>query len=140
MGSRLSRCTSKSPGRSPSGLSVPDTEQKFLDRQPNWLIAPARWRTKSVNQQSVRYRTPTPYPKNDRKRMVDSTEKADGFIREKASVFESPALSHLDMVNNPRRRNLAESGNPDPHAQRPQSTLRITWEVSPRLNRFERVV
>ncbi|KAL2174877.1 uncharacterized protein P884DRAFT_279804 [Thermothelomyces heterothallicus CBS 202.75] len=139
MGSALSRCTSRSPGRSPSGLSVPDIGQKTLDRQPNWLIPPARWRTKAVNQQPVRYRTPTPYPKKHRKPMVDSTENVDGsFIREKASIFEAPAVSHLDMRSNHRRQSLAESRNPN--AQKPQPALRITWEVSPRLNRFERVV
>ncbi|KAL2163287.1 hypothetical protein VTH06DRAFT_5343 [Thermothelomyces fergusii] len=140
MGSTLSRCTSKNSGhsRAPSSLSIPDSGQKFLDRQPNWLVTPARWRSKTASQQPLRYRTPTPYPKNDRKPMADSTETVDGLIREKTSTFAAPPMSHLDMPNSRCRQDLGESCNP--RIQKQQPALRITFEVSPRLNRFERIV
>ncbi|KAK4247510.1 hypothetical protein C7999DRAFT_41168 [Corynascus novoguineensis] len=137
MGSALSRCTSRSSGSSPSGFSVPDIGQKILDRQPNWLVPPARWRTQPANQHPVRYRTPTPYPKDDRKPTEDSIGSANSPIREKTSILEAPAASHVEVLNKRHSRGLAQPCKP--LIQKPPSTLRITFEVSPRLNRFERV-
>ena len=135
MGSALSRCTSRGAGAAPSGLS--EMGQKILDRQPNWIIPPARWRTQTCNQHPVRYRTPTPYPKEDRKRMEEPASAATVVVPEKAFVLESAAVSHVEVVSTPRKHSMIQQRRP--HAQAPQGPLTITWEMSPRLNRFERV-
>ncbi|KAH6623324.1 hypothetical protein F5144DRAFT_496836 [Chaetomium tenue] len=134
MGSALSRCTSRSSGAAPSGLS--EMGQKILDRQPNWIIPPARWRTQTCSEHPVRYRTPTPYPKEDRKRMEEPASNATVVVPEKAFVLESSTVSHVEVVSTPHKHGIVQQRRP--HAQAPQ-TLKITWEMSPRLNRFERV-
>jgi hypothetical protein len=111
--------------------------QKILDRQPNWLIPPARWRTQPSNQHPVRYRTPTPYPKDDRKPMPEPAQVTTIKAPEKAFVLGTAAASHVEVINPQRKRTLMHPRKPLVQAP-PQPALKITWEVSPRLNRFER--
>jgi hypothetical protein len=142
MGSALSRCTSRSSGGASSGIS--EMGQKIFDKQPNWIIPPARWRTQPCNQHPVRYRTPTPYPKDDRKRVEEPTSAAIVVVPEKPFVLETPAVSHVEVVTPHRKHAITQPrsahGHPRrPHAQNPQTPVTITWEMAPRLNRFERV-
>ncbi len=139
MGSTLSRCTSRnSPGAATSGFS--EMGQKILDRQPNWLIPPTKWRSQACSHRPVRYRTPTPYPKDDRKRLEDdgAARTCTVHIPEKALIIETPVVSHLEMHC---EKPLAVVQPPSkPRLEKPHSPLAITWDVSPRLNRFERAV
>ncbi|KAK4132691.1 hypothetical protein BT67DRAFT_75739 [Trichocladium antarcticum] len=134
MGSALSRCSSRNSTNPPPGLG--ERGQKMFDRQPNWLVPPSRWRRHGTHQ-PVRYRTPTPYPKDGRKQLGDD-QLVGSHIPEKIPVIETPVVSHLGVAEQPRKR------RPNRHpaqssVQRPQAPLKITWEQSPRLNRFERV-
>ncbi|GAB1317845.1 hypothetical protein MFIFM68171_08055 [Madurella fahalii] len=131
MGSAISRCTTRNSGAT-SGLA--EIGQKILDRQPNWLITPTRWRSQTCAHQPVRYRTPTPYPKDDRKRLEES---AHVHMPEKAVIIETPVVSHLELAEPPHKQ--APMRPHIPHVQLPQPALTITWELHPRLNRFERV-
>ncbi|KAK3292967.1 uncharacterized protein B0H64DRAFT_444277 [Chaetomium fimeti] len=106
--------------------------EKIFDRQPNWIIPPAR----SCNQHPVRYRTPTPYPKDDRKRVAEPASAAIVVVPEKAFVVEAPVVSHVEATGIRKHRIMKPW---KPHAHNPQTPVTITWEMSPRLNRFERV-
>jgi hypothetical protein len=137
MGSALSRCTSRnSGGAAASGLS--EIGQKILDRQPNWLITPTRWRSQTCTHQPVRYRTPTPYPKDDRKPLDEHPESTTLHVPEKAVIIETPVMSHVEVANPPRKHRLTTQPF-KPLVQKPPAAVTITWEVAPRLNRFERV-
>jgi hypothetical protein len=49
-------------------------------------------------------------------------------------------VKHVDIAARPRRQNAPKPTHPHKLSfQKPQSTSRISWEPSPRLNRFERV-
>lgn len=138
MGSALSRCTSRnSPGAATTGFS--EMGQKILDRQPNWLIPPSKWRSQACSHRPVRYRTPTPYPKDDRKPLEDDvTRSCAVHIPEKALIIETPVVIHHEVHCSEKPLALAQP--PKPRLEKPQAPLAITWEVSPRLNRFERAV
>ncbi len=142
MGSALSRCasTSRNSGAAASGVARADMGQRILDRQPNWLIPPARWRPQTCTHQPVRYRTPTPYPKEDRKRLDEDAQPGGTVhVPEKAVVVETPVASHHEVVANPpRKQHKPATRPPKPLLQKPPAVMTITWEVSPRLNRFER--
>jgi hypothetical protein len=56
---------------------------------------------------------------------------------EKAFVLGTAAASHVEVINPQRKRTLMHPRKPLVQAP-PQPALKITWEVSPRLNRFER--
>ncbi|KAK3997895.1 hypothetical protein QBC44DRAFT_46560 [Cladorrhinum sp. PSN332] len=130
MGSAISRCNTRNSGTTP-GLS--EIGQKILDRQPNWLVTPSKWRSHHCDHQPVRYRTPTPYPKDDRKRFDDTNEKV--------LIIETPTVNHVEAADAPRKRlpaTTVQSHN-NQHIKFPTSTITITWECHPRrLNRFER--
>ncbi|KAK4122007.1 hypothetical protein N657DRAFT_635448 [Parathielavia appendiculata] len=128
-------CTSRNSGAAGSGFS--DIGQKILDRQPNWLIPPTRWRPQTFTHQPIRYRTPTPYPKDDRKRMEEPAETASIHVPEKALIIETPVVNHFEMANLYRKHTCAQPFKPQ--VQKPQAALTISWELAPRLNRFERV-
>lgn len=137
MGAALSRCTSKNSSSSSSGLS--DVSQRVFEKQPNWLNAPSRWRM-HCNPNPVRYRTPTPYPKEDRKRLEDTTDETatvQAVETEKVAVIEAPVVHHIE-VRKPYRRH-PQFQAPRPSVHEPRGPISITWESSPRLNRFERV-
>jgi hypothetical protein len=135
MGSAFSRCTSRNSGGAGSAFS--EIGQRILDRQPNWLTPPTRWRSQTCPHQPVRYRTPTPYPKEDRKRIEEPTEAASIHVPEKALIIETPVVSHFEVANRYRKHTPMQLHKPQ--LQKPQAAVTITWEVSPRLNRFERV-
>ncbi|EGS22343.1 uncharacterized protein CTHT_0018670 [Thermochaetoides thermophila DSM 1495] len=136
MGSAISRCASRGSSR----LASDYDDEKILGRQPNWLVPPALWRSRSKTSsgQPVRYRTPTPYPKGDRKPLPHEPQHVRIHIQEKtASTIVTPVVNHLEV---------ASAGK---HSRKPQQTSRsirqpsnitITWEspVTGRLNRFER--
>ncbi|KAK3385527.1 hypothetical protein B0H63DRAFT_522857 [Podospora didyma] len=132
MGSAMSRCTNRN-ARPATGLA--EIGQKMLDRQPNWLIPPSRWRTSNPDHQPVRYRTPTPYPKEDRRCLDDDLRN----IAEKAAIIEgAPSTQHIEVAQPPRKQPSMQSHSP--HIQFPQPTaITITWERHPRQNRFERI-
>ncbi len=142
MGSALSRCatTSRNSGAAKSGFARAEMGQKILDRQPNWLIPPAKWRPQTCTHQPVRYRTPTPYPKEDRKRLDEHGQLAGTLhVPEKAIVLETPVTSHHEVAANAhRKQHKPVTRPPKPLLQKPPAAMTITWEVSPRLNRFER--
>lgn len=139
MGSAMSRCTNAN--KSTTGHthhSFAEISQMILERQPNWLVTPSRWRSSgSSGPQSARYRTPTPYPKDDRKRLEEVIH-----IPEKAAVIEArstPIVRPIEVTTKPPRQQ--KSMNSDiPHIQLPPSAISISWEINhPRVNRFERV-
>ncbi|KAK4148899.1 hypothetical protein C8A00DRAFT_19351 [Chaetomidium leptoderma] len=134
MGSALSRCTP----RSSRGGGLSETGQRMLDRQPNWLIQPSRWRPQTCDHQPVRYRTPTPYPKEGRKRIDEHLHTGKTHAPEKTLIIVAPVVvSHVEVVT-PLRKHTALPPH-QPHLRNQQAPLTITWEVSPRLHRFERV-
>lgn len=93
------------------------------------------------NPNPVRYRTPTPYPKEDRKRLEDTpndTASVHVGETEKVVVIEAPAVQHIE-VRKPFRKN-SQFPIPKPSVHEPRGPITISWESSPRLNRFERVV
>ncbi|KAK4097116.1 hypothetical protein N658DRAFT_434656 [Parathielavia hyrcaniae] len=135
MGSAFSRCTSRHSGTSGSGVS--ELGQRIIDRQPNWLIPPTRWQSQTCTHQPVRHRTPTPYPKDDRKRIEEPAKTASIHVPDKALVIESPVVSHVEVASRCRKRAATQPFKAN--VQKPQAALTITWEVSPRVNRFERV-
>ncbi|KAK4223195.1 hypothetical protein QBC38DRAFT_512502 [Podospora fimiseda] len=125
MGSAISRCNTRHSGAT---SSLSEIGQKILDRQPNWLVTPSKWRSHHCDHQPVRYRTPTPYPKNDRKRLLDDTT----ATTEKMLIIETPTVHHIQVAG------VAPKMN-QPQVKFPASTITITWECHPRrLNRFER--
>ncbi|KAK4203471.1 hypothetical protein QBC40DRAFT_24292 [Triangularia verruculosa] len=128
MGSSISRCNSKNSG---SALGISEAGQKMFDRQPNWLTPPSKWRSHHCSHQPVRYRTPTPYPKDDRKRCDDAV------LHEKNMIIEAPVVDHIEIRKPSQKRPpMAHSRH---HGQQfTNNTLTITWECHPRLNRFER--
>ncbi|KAK3689409.1 hypothetical protein B0T22DRAFT_480622 [Podospora appendiculata] len=110
MGSAMSRCAPRSTHVAPfSDIH----RSQFLDRQPNWLVTPSRWRSQSSTNHSARYRTPTPYPKGDRQPLRDEIN-----VSEKASA-------------------VADAQKPG--IQRQPAVVEISWEHHSRLNRFERI-
>jgi hypothetical protein len=120
--------------------------QKVLDRQPNWLVPPTRWRAQACDHQPVRYRTPTPYPKEDRKRMKEpshatrpATRSATIHIPEKTLLIETPVVSHVEVAQPYRKQAGMQPLMTTIPTQNPQAALKITWDMSPRRNRFERV-
>jgi hypothetical protein len=133
MGSAISRCSSRNSASPPSGFA--ERGQKVLDRQPNWLVPPSRWRSHPCPHHPVRYRTPTPYPKDDRKRL-EGDQHARTRLSEKAVIIETAVVNRLEVTEPPFK------GKPNHPAlsriRHPQTALKITWERSPRLNRFER--
>ncbi|KAK4166930.1 hypothetical protein QBC43DRAFT_312652 [Cladorrhinum sp. PSN259] len=123
MGSAVSRCNGRHSGTT-TGLS--EIGQKILDRQPNWLVTPSKWRSHHSEHHPVRYRTPTPYPKDHRKRLLDDSIENGN---EKILIIETPTVHHVDVAAAPHSQ----------HIKFPSSTITITWESHPRrLNRFER--
>ncbi|KAK4463546.1 hypothetical protein QBC42DRAFT_250457 [Cladorrhinum samala] len=131
MGSAISRCNSRHSDAT-AGLS--DVGQKVFKRQPNWLVTPSKWRSHQCDHQPVRYRTPTPYPKDDRKRIDDHNEKV--------LIIETPTIHRVELGRGlPSEKVPVTSLKPhnNPHMKFPTSTVTITWECHPRrLNRFER--
>lgn len=117
---------------------LPEVEQRMLDKQPNWLVPPTRWRLRHWGHQPTRYRTPTPYPKDDRKRL-DDEDPIPTNISEKMAFVENSMASHVKMVQPRRKHKHLQPHNP-PSIQHPHGTFAIAWERSPRLNRFERVL
>ncbi|KAJ4291365.1 hypothetical protein N0V88_006374 [Collariella sp. IMI 366227] len=113
------------------------SRQNILDKQPNWLVPPSRWRPHRCSHPPVRYRTPTPYPKEDRKRVEEHIQTTYVPVSEKAIVIEIPVASHVEVAGHPRRRKPAQQRKALVENQQPGRT--VTWEPSPRLNRFERV-
>ncbi|KAK3306060.1 uncharacterized protein B0T15DRAFT_217488 [Chaetomium strumarium] len=136
MGSVLSRCASRG-SLDTSRLS--ERGERFLDKQPNWLVPPTWCRSERCPHQPVRYRTPTPYPKDDRKRTEEHGNTDTTVILGKTSVVDTPLVRHVDIAaaRSPRRHTPTHPQKPRIH--KPQSTPRISWEPPPRLNRFERV-
>jgi len=149
MGSAMSRCTNnRNSGCVHPGFN--DLGQRILEKQPNWLVAPSRWRSRSNSNthQPVRYRTPTPYPKDDRKPLV---EEESTMIQEKATIAEKPVIKHVELLHHPRHgygqvvqhprstkpTTKPSQASPEKKGMAHQVTT-ITWEVHPRLNRFER--
>ncbi|KAK0712737.1 hypothetical protein B0T26DRAFT_344293 [Lasiosphaeria miniovina] len=136
MGMTLSRCSSRHarPGSRFSGL-----DEKILERQPNWLVPPSRWRQSDPDHHPVRYRTPTPYPKEDRRRLGDHID-----ISEKAAVIE--AASHRRDTDTDtlgvQHPAAMHARSPHNHIRFPQlspAAITITWKQHrPRRNRFER--
>ncbi|KAK0663442.1 hypothetical protein QBC41DRAFT_26311 [Cercophora samala] len=130
MGSSISRCNSKSNGHG-TGPGISEVGQKIFERQPNWLTPPSKWRSHHCSHQPVRYRTPTPYPKDDRKRCNDVV-----VLNEKNMIIETPVVDHIEVQKPSQKR------PPMVHSHRghrlPSTPLTITWESHPRLNRFER--
>jgi len=137
MGAAISRCTSRNSGVT---TSLSDIGQKILDSQPNWLSTPSRWRARSCSHRPVRYRTPTPYPKDDRQRLPEP-QQAHVSPAEKPVIIEThttPDTRHIEVVEPPKRfRLLHQSAIPD--IQLPPAALSITFEHHPRRNRFERI-
>lgn len=68
--------------------------------------------------------------------MEEPASNATVVVPEKAFVLESSTVSHVEVVSTPHKHSIVQPRRP--HTQAPQ-TLKITWEMSPRLNRFERV-
>lgn len=68
--------------------------------------------------------------------MEEPASAATVVVPEKAFVLESSAVSHVEVVSTSRKHSIMQQRQP--HAQAPQTPLTITWEMSPRLNRFER--
>ncbi|KAK4235391.1 hypothetical protein C8A03DRAFT_17870 [Achaetomium macrosporum] len=136
MGSALSRCKSRASSDATSGFS--EIGQTFLDRQPNWLVPPARCRLQHCPHQPVRYRTPTPYPKGDRKRIEEHSNTSTTPVSGKTVFVDTPVVRHIEFAARPPRRNTPIHPQ-QPRVQKPPSTPRISWDLSPRLNRFERV-
>ncbi|KAK0648980.1 hypothetical protein B0T16DRAFT_124427 [Cercophora newfieldiana] len=143
MGAAISRCTNRNTGPGVT-TSLADIGQKILDNQPNWLSTPARWRPKTCSHQPVRYRTPTPYPKDDRQRMPEPVEPAScvkSGTPEKPIVIEThTSARHIEVVEPPKRNlrhPLAMSSIPD--IQLPPAALTITFDRHSRRNRFERI-
>ncbi|KAK4183542.1 hypothetical protein QBC35DRAFT_393649 [Podospora australis] len=130
MGSAVSRCNSKN---SSTTSSFSEIGQKVLDKQPNWLVTPSRWRSSHhCSHQPVRYRTPTPYPKDDRKRCDDL------HLPEKTLIIEAPVATHIEVAS-PAPHKHPHQGLQSPPKQQIQAVT-ITWEQHhPRLNRFERI-
>ncbi|KAK0725261.1 hypothetical protein B0H67DRAFT_641707 [Lasiosphaeris hirsuta] len=144
MGSAMSRCHSTRPAGATSGLT--ELGQKILDNQPNWLITPSRWRTGSSSHHPVRYRAPTPYPKDDRQRLptdVEDPTTTNAVLSEKATIVETAVTAkHVEVAEPPRKQQPMRSHAPSgPHIQFPQpaAAVTITWERHSRLNRFERI-
>ncbi|KAK4641706.1 hypothetical protein QC761_512690 [Podospora bellae-mahoneyi] len=134
MGSAISRCNSNSRSNSHghgTGPGISEMGQKIFERQPNWLTPPSKWRSHHCSHQPVRYRTPTPYPKDDRKR-CDYT-----LLHEKNMIIETPVADHIE-VKKPSQKHPAMMHSRHGQQLPPNSTLTITWESHPRLNRFER--
>jgi hypothetical protein len=69
--------------------------------------------------------------------MEEPAPAATVVVPEKAFILESAAVSHIEMVSTPRKHSMVQQRRP--LAQAPQIPVTITWEMSPRLNRFERV-
>jgi len=135
MGAAISRCTTRNARN--SGPNLSEIGQRILDSQPNWLITPSRWRSRSSSRHPVRYRTPTPYPKDDRRPLPQLQEV---HLSEKATVIETHSSSarHIEVVEPPKRQQPMQSNIP--HIQLPPAAVTITWERHPRRNRFERIV
>ncbi|KAH6615884.1 hypothetical protein B0J18DRAFT_291574 [Chaetomium sp. MPI-SDFR-AT-0129] len=137
MGTTLSRCTSKHS--SPSSSTPSEVSQRVFEKQPNWLTAPSRWRM-HCNPNPVRYRTPTPYPKEDRKRLEDITNDT-ASVRigesEKVVVIEAPVVQHIEVRKPFSKHKQLQAPRPSFHE--PRGSITISWESSARLNRFERV-
>ncbi|KAK4099176.1 hypothetical protein N658DRAFT_430505 [Parathielavia hyrcaniae] len=139
MGSAFSRCTSSNSGGPGTGFS--EIGQKILDRQPNWLVPPTRWQSQTCIHQPVRYRTPTPYPKDVRKRIQEPADTVTIHVPEKALTIdmeEAPVVSHFEVAN-PYRNTHPPKQPFKSQVQKPQAALTVTWGLAPRLNRFERV-
>ncbi|KAL2119110.1 hypothetical protein VTJ04DRAFT_6070 [Mycothermus thermophilus] len=142
MGSALSRCSSRDSGRTTGGLS--DIGQKFLDRQPNWLNPPSKWPFShhASSRQPTRYRAPTPYPTDDRKPLEEPPKVVSLHIPEKAIVnIETTSASHIEHAQQQHRKPASLTNTPKSivAGRKPVGAVSITWDVSPRLNRFERV-
>ncbi|KAK5662671.1 hypothetical protein OQA88_8587 [Cercophora sp. LCS_1] len=137
MGSAISRCTTRNDGASTSGFG--DIGQKILDSQPNWLITPSRWRSRHCDHQPVRYRTPTPYPKDDR-RPLPQPQQVHINLSEKPLIIETQTVAstrHIEVIEPPKRQRPMQSNLP--HIQLPPAAISITWEHHSRRNRFERI-
>ncbi|KAK3317654.1 hypothetical protein B0T19DRAFT_435351 [Cercophora scortea] len=139
MGSAMSRCAPRSTHVAPfSDIH----RSQFLDRQPNWLVTPSSWRSRSSTSHSARYRTPTPYPKGDRQPLRDEIN-----ISEKTAAVvdaQKPDIRHVEVVTAaaaepPRSKQHIQIQATRPQIQRQPSVITITWEPHSRLNRFERI-
>lgn len=141
MGSAMSRCTDRNTnGNGHTHHGFTEISQMILERQPNWLVTPSRWRSGNPAHHSARYRTPTPYPKDDRRRLEEVIH-----IPEKTAVIEAhstPEVKHIEVsqvTTRPPRQQRSMHSNL-PHIQLPPAAVSITWETShTRVNRFERV-
>lgn len=146
MGTAISRCTTT---RNNAGMTtnLTDIGQKILDNQPNWLSTPSKWRPRNCTHRPVRYRTPTPYPKDDRQRMPEpqaSQVQTETTATEKPVVIETyataPSTKHIQVVEPPKRSHHPLSNvSTLPDIQLPPAALSITFDRHPRRNRFERI-
>jgi hypothetical protein len=60
-------------------------------------------------------------------------------IPEKALFIETAVVSHVEVAQPHRKQAGMQPLMTTIQAQNPQASLKITWDMSPRLNRFERV-
>ena len=58
---------------------------------------------------------------------------------EKALLIETPVVSHVEVAQPYRKQAGTQPLMTTIPGQHPQAALKITWDMSPRQNRFERV-
>ncbi|KAK3935317.1 hypothetical protein QBC46DRAFT_272052 [Diplogelasinospora grovesii] len=138
MGAAISRCTCRAKQATPAVLT--DINQQILERQPNWLVTPSRWRQSRSSARSVRYRTPTPYPKTGRRPLEAP---AAAVVHDLTKENEEMVEMCLDIADlEPLSRQSATVSTPPVSIPPPAVTAihpsHVTWEGPSRRNRFER--
>jgi hypothetical protein len=147
MGAAISRCTNRDTGVS---ANLADIGQRILDNQPNWLTTPSKWRPRTCNHRPIRYRTPTPYPKDDRRPLPDqvATEPAQTAPITTSASSEKPIIletsyhapsRHITVIEPPKHLRHPLSNSNISEIQLPPAALSITYDHHPRRNRFERI-
>jgi hypothetical protein len=68
-----------------------------------------------------------------------ATRSATIHIPEKTLLIETPVVSHVEVAQPYRKQAGMQPLMATIPAQNPQAALKITWDMSPRRNRFERV-
>jgi hypothetical protein len=142
MGAAISRCTCRAKQATPAVLT--DTNQQILERQPNWLVTPSRWGQRRSSAQSVRYRTPTPYPKSDRRPLeAPAAAVVHDLTKDPTKENEEMVEMWLDIADlEPLSRQSAIVSTPPVSIPPPAVTAihpsHVTWEGPSRRNRFER--
>jgi len=160
MGATTSKCNAKNTSPTPNFTEI---SQRLLEKQPNWLVTPTKWRSHDCSHQPVRYRTPTPYPKDDRRRLPAGDyihhsrskrhhhhhHQQQQHLSEKTMVVivgespkssYTPAVKHIEIAEPLDRKREVNLDIP-PLTLPPAAVPTITWESqSPsRQNRFERI-